>query len=166
MVVKTIQPSKLKSIAYYTLSKLEEWNLLGHNVKDFNYTNYHNFDKAFVPQWWYEDILELLELCPDDVLVEVAKVKGDHKKDLHYHKIAQAFCIILGEGVGVNKCDDGWVQINDQLFPSEEDAGFYFPQVSHHTFYGGKTNDLYFLSVQNPPLLTKNKDDFYLVNNG
>lgn len=165
MVIKIIAASELKSIAYYTLSKLETWNLLGYNIKNFNYIDYHNFSKAYVPLLWYEDILTLLSYNHDDVLVEIARVRGDHTKDLHYHKIAQAFCIILGEGVGVNKCDDGLVQLDNTTLSSYENEGFYFPQNCCHTFHGGKYNDLYFLSVQNPPLLTKNNDDFYFVNN-
>jgi mannose-6-phosphate isomerase-like protein (cupin superfamily) len=162
MLGYSLDVSELKAIGYYTLSKLEWYNRVGNNVKEFNYTNYHNFWKALVPQWLYKDILDVYEITTEDVLVEIARVKGDHAKDLHYHKISHAFCIILGENVGVEN-SEGSVQIDNIISETQPGEDFYFPTGCHHTFYGGE-KDLYFLSIQNPPLLTKDNDDFYKVN--
>jgi mannose-6-phosphate isomerase-like protein (cupin superfamily) len=160
MLNNNISVSELKTIGYYTLSQLEWYTSVGNNITTFKYIDYHNFYKAYVPEWLYKNILEFYEFNTEDVLVEIARVHGDHAKDLHYHKIAHAFCIILGESVGVSST--GSVQIGDSITKTQAGEDFYFPTGCHHTFYG-EEKDLYFLSVQSPPLLTKDNDDFYSV---
>lgn len=158
-----VSESELKSIGYYILNKLEIWHQdLNCKIKDFDYTEYHNFWKCRFHKDRYQDILNLYNRTDNDVLVEIVRVKGDHTKDLHYHKISHAFCIILGKEVGL-KSPDGFVQIEDTIIKAKENDDYYFPTNCKHTFHGGH-NDLYFLSVQSPPLLSKDNDDFYIVN--
>ena len=136
---------------------------------EIGYTEYHNFWKCRLPEYWYDDVLSCLGLNTDDVLVEVARIKGSHAKDLHYHKISHAICIVLGPKCGFNPVPyDSAIQIEDKIYFAYEDQKCYFPSTSKHTFYGSLNDntdegDLYFLSIQSPPLLTETHDDFYWV---
>lgn len=138
-------------------------------INKVGYTEYHNFWKCRLPLSWYKGILDTLYIDPEDLLVEVAKVKGNHAKDLHYHKISHAICIVLGPETGFPPCYYGSVVIDRQISPSDENLECYFPTMCEHTFHGGiSTEDnedgsLYFISIQSPPLLTKENDDFYFV---
>jgi mannose-6-phosphate isomerase-like protein (cupin superfamily) len=164
-MVKILTKNELKSIGFYVLNSIEKWVALKHSVAEYSYEEYHNFSKALVPFYKYEDFLYKAFKCStEDVLIEVARVKGDHAKDLHYHKKSHAFCIVLGESSGVPDCEDGYIEINNIKYISKVNDYYYFPSYSHHTFHGGSKQDLYFLSIQNPPLVTKSNDDFYFVN--
>lgn len=166
----------MQSVAYFLLAKFKLWvdqsninvaDLIKYNV---GYIEYHNFWKARLPVHWYEGILLDLGLDTKDVLVEIAKVKGDHAKDLHYHKISHAICIVLGPQTGFPEVSMGRVVRNADTYIAEENLECYFPTECRHTFHGGvstEDNDdgsLYFISIQSPPLLSKENDDFYFVN--
>lgn len=164
----------MQTVGYYLLSRFKRRWDSGNSImrrleKDIRYEEYHNFWKCRLPLSWYQEVLELLHLSEDDLLVEVARIKGNHAKDLHYHKISHAICIILGLNTGFNSVPyDSAVQINSEFINAYEDLECYFPVGCHHTFYGSvndksDSGDLYFISIQSPPLLTKDNDDFYWV---
>ena len=161
---------KMQCIAYYLMDMFKNWwpeSWEGSTPKlaleGIGYDEYHNFAKVRIPFNWYEDLLDLLDTNESEVLVEVARVKGLHFDDLHYHKISHAICVILGEETGFNSPDGGLVQIGSKSYVAREGMECYFPTGCHHTFHGGMSRDLYFISVQSPPLLTEDNDDFYFV---
>ena len=164
----------MQAVGYYLLANFKECADRGQNImqileEDAGYTEYHNFWKCRLPYHWYSDLLEMLDLDKDDLLVEVARIKGNHAKDLHYHKISHAICIVLGENSGFTKTPwDSAVQIDGEVMIAHEDMECYFPTGCKHTFYGSASDnsdlgDLYFISIQSPPLLTEENDDFYWV---
>jgi hypothetical protein len=164
----------MQTVGYYLLSQFKDKWDNGNSVmrlleKEIGYEEYHNFWKCRLPITWYYEILGLLNLDKQDLLVEVARIKGNHAKDLHYHKISHAICIILGETTGFLKTPwDSAIQIDTEIKTAHENMECYFPTGCKHTFYGStsdtaKTGDLYFLSIQSPPLLTEDNDDFYWV---
>ena len=165
----------MQALAYNLLHSFEEWNINieeGNVLNDLNemgWEDYHNFSKVRLPLSWYDDLLINKEWTTDDVLVEIARVEKDNADKLHYHKLSHALCIILGPKTGFPKCSRGTVQLHNQRYQALINKEFYFPQNCPHTFHGGiETKDnpkgyLYFLSIQSPPLLTKNNDDFYLL---
>ena len=165
----------MQTVGYFLLNFFQKVTQQGKvSVPDMleqvvGYTEYHNFWKVRLPYHWYSDVMKTLDLTMDDLLVEVARIKGNHAKDLHYHKISHAICIVLGEKTGFNPTPyDSAVQINKEIEFAYEDLECYFPTGCYHTFYGsihdqGDDGDLYFISIQSPPLLTEENDDFYWV---
>lgn len=166
---KKIDLDQMKTLAYSLKSSFKEW-LITKNyeelMSELTYVNYHNFSKSRLPFYWYQDLLNVMNLTTDDVLVEIVKVDGNHNDELHYHKISHALCIILGPQTGFNNCYSATIIKDSDIITSEEDLEVYFPSFCKHTFNvanSKKMGSLYFLSIQSPPLLTKTKDDFYLV---
>lgn len=165
----------MRTVAYFLLHIFKSAIASGISVKErlesIGYEEYHNFWKCRLPVEWYEDLLVALDLTSDDLLVEVARVKGNHAKDLHYHDISHAICVVLGPQCGFSKVPtDAAVQNGTDIKIAFEDMECYFPQGRNHTFYGSTYDksdegDLYFISIQSPPLLTSNNDDFYWVFN-
>lgn len=167
--------SGMKSLAYFLLDMFERWDdydCEAYNVmqtlEDEGYEEYHNFWKVRIPFGWYKDCLEALDYGEEDMLVEVARIRGNHAKDLHYHKISHALCIILGPQSGFPEVAGGAVIIDNRNITAYEGLECYFPTGCKHTFHGGddtdgldNSNDMYFISIQSPPLLTKENDDFY-----
>ena len=165
----------MKLVGYHLLNFFIKWNKEYPNNNILNaldqvgYEEYHNFWKCRLPLGWYSDILKFLNISSDDLLIEVARVKGDHAEDLHYHRISHAICIILGPTTKFPEVKDGYVIINNKSYKGYEDLECYFPTDCLHTFHGGvphetnKDGSLYFISIQSPPLLTKDNDDFYFV---
>ena len=165
----------MQTVGYFLLNLFKEGGYSGidpmSQLEKVGYTEYHNFWKCRLPIEWYSDVLQALDINENDLLVEVARVKGNHAEDLHYHKISHAICIILGPNCGFKKVPfDSAVQIDNHVTEAYENLECYFPVGCQHTFYGSASDlsddgDLYFISIQNPPLLTNSGDDFHLVNN-
>lgn len=167
---KKVNLDEMKALAYFLMSSFRLWIInesYDKHMSELEYVDYHNFSKTRLPFYWYEDLLKQLNLTVDDVLVEIAKVSGDHNNDLHYHKISHALCIILGPKTGFNDCYFGEVVKDSKVLRSNEGLEVYFPSFCTHTFnafFSNETGPLYFLSIQSPSLLTKKNDDFYFVN--
>lgn len=163
----------MQTVGYFLLNFFKEGGYSGvdpmKQLDKVGYTEYHNFWKCRLPLEWYSDVLSALDLDQNDLLVEVARVKGNHAKDLHYHKISHAICIVLGPSCGFNSVPyDCAVQKDSKIETAFENMECFFPSNCNHTFYGSASDtsdkgDLYFISVQSPPLLTKDNDDFYWV---
>jgi len=163
----------MQTVAYYLLNLFQNTKTNGGDVikliEGVGYEEYHNFWKCRLPVDWYSDVMDTLNLGTHDLLVEVARVKGNHAKDLHYHKISHAICIVLGSKTGFNVTPyDSAVQIKEHIEFAYEDLECYFPPKCKHTFYGSihdesDEGDLYFISIQSPPLLTEENYDFYRV---
>ena len=163
----------MQAVGYYLLNFFEGMVARGLDVpltlEGIGYEEYHNFWKCRLPLNWYDEVLVALGLEPSELLVEVARIKGNHAKDLHYHKISHAICIVLGNKTGFGKTPwDSAVQIDNEVMVVHEDMECYFPTGCKHTFYGSASDesdegDLYFISIQSPPLLTEENDDFYWV---
>ena len=173
---KQLSVTAMKAIGYTLLAmferdagdeKYDTLNQLG----EIGWEEYHNFWKCQIPEGWYEGLLDCMELWREEVLVEVARVRGNHAKDLHYHRESHAICIVLGTRTGFPSPFRGSVVIDDKEFPAYEGMECYFPVGCKHTFHGGDSTtedpedtDLYFISIQSPPLEGKDgSDDFYLV---
>ena len=169
MTIKQVSKYKMQCIAYYIMDLFENWNLDNITatpkivLENIGYDEYHNFAKVRIPFWWYQDIMQALDLDTSEVLVEVARVKGSHTEDLHYHKMSHAICVILGDETGFKNGGVGLIQLGNQTYNAIEGKECYFPVGIPHTFHGGSSSDLYFISVQSPPLLTKENDDFYFI---
>lgn len=169
-LAKKVDLNNMKTLAYFLLSLFKQFikeETYDVHMSELDYTYYHNFSKTRLPFYWYEDLLKMLDLTTDDVLVEIAKVEGNHTNDLHYHKISHALCIILGPQTGFNDCYFGEIVKDNKVIRSYEELECYFPSFCKHTFnapFSDTTGALYFLSIQSPPLLTRTRDDFYFVN--
>ena len=161
---------EMKTVGYYLMSLFQFWKKMEFSQEVLSkliYEEYHNFSKTRLPFNWYEHILEKLELTTDDLLIEVAKVDLNHDHDLHYHKLSHAICIILGEEEGFYNCGYGQIIKDEETIRTFNGLEVYFPSYCKHTFnapYSTVTGSLYFLSIQSPPLLTEERDDFYFIN--
>lgn len=167
-----ISKYKMQAIAYFLLSKFEDWTYKNWNIPNIlnsiGYQEYNNFWKCEIPVEWYEDILILLDLDYSYLSVEVNKVKGNHSKNLHYHKLSHGLCIILGPKCGFEKVAyNSAIQLDASVEIAYEDKEYYIPVECKHTFYGdtynkGNKGDLYYLSIYNKFLLDKEEDIYYV----
>jgi hypothetical protein len=144
-MVKLASQTSMKAVAYTVLSFFEECVSKGIDVlamlENVGYEEYHNFWKVRLPVDWYKEVLSNLGFTEDDLLVEVARVRGSHAKDLHYHKIAHAICIVLGPRSGFKEPWGGSVVKDNIGEIAYEDMECYFPQRCNHTFHGGDDTD-------------------------
>ncbi len=134
---------------------------------DPHMTKYHDFEKFRLPEDFLRGIIAerqyagLDGLTPDMIQLEIAKVTGDLRHQVHRHLRSNAVVIILG---GLNPFPlalnarmyygTGWFSIGSQEVIRIH-AGIF------HGFTVGKGGILYFLSVQSPPLMKEGEYDDY-----
>ncbi len=127
--------------------------------------DYHGFSKARWPEELLNDALRWTGgLTPDDVQVEIVRVQTDLTHEVHHHKTAHAFVIILGAWSNLPNPIHAEGFIGGQWQSVGAGQEIDIPPGTAHGFRVNGDGDLWFLSVQSPQIeRSDGHDDYYRV---
>jgi hypothetical protein len=134
-----------------------------HSRDHLTFREYHGFYKATIPASWIGPALIHAGLRPAEVQAEIVWVTQDLRRQIHSHQKGNAVVVILNERYGFGdplnaSFYDGksWNSISDSVIVR-------IPRGTPHGFTVGPGGELYFLSVQTPPISGPGHDDYVLV---
>jgi len=137
---------------------------------DFSFKNkvklkdYHGFTKGRIPQEDLGKISNLYGVKPEQLQAELVSVEKDLSDEVHTHKLANAYCIILGEKENFPNTKNALGFIKDKWFEVSSGDVIDIPPNTKHGFTIKPEGILFFLSVQTPPIESKDgHDDYYKV---
>jgi mannose-6-phosphate isomerase-like protein (cupin superfamily) len=126
---------------------------------------YHDFGKDDFTAGFIFDILNAAGLTKKDVQIDIISVERDLTHQIHYHKDAHAFIVILGEREHVPASTTAEAYIDGRWFPVSAGQVLSIPPGTHHGFrvQNNVADILRFLSVQSPPITREDEDDYHQV---
>lgn len=127
-----------------------------------NMTDYHGFAKVRIPGDSFPQTSAIVEIGPNQVQAEIVRVDKDLSHEIHYHKRASAYVIVLGDWEGIPEPKNAKMFVNGEWKDIGKGFERFIPSGTPHGFTvnGGI---LYFLSVQSPPILNESGDDYHQV---
>jgi len=147
-------------IQYFrSLSSEEFWHMV--EVQE-----YHGFGKSRLPEQFLQELLDPYNLVPKDVQIELVKVATDLTHEVHYHQRTFAFCTILGSSEHVDPPRAARAFLNDKWSDVTIGQEIEIPAGVLHGFTVDTQHNgiLYFLSVQAPPIVRGDGDDYHHPN--
>jgi hypothetical protein len=125
--------------------------------------NYHGFKKCALPEALVAPILRENGFAPREVQVEVVRVTGDLAHMKHHHEQSAAVCLVLGPRTQCPPPTRAEYYLHHSWSDVEnEEQIISIAAGETHGFTVERDGDLWFLSVQSPPIETENGDDFIL----
>lgn len=153
----------LQKIADSTLEKLASLSSL--EMKEIvNMADYHGFLKSRLPQEFLSSVLSPFVLTTSDVQIEVVEVATDLTGEVHYHEESFAYCVCMGEKYHVSSPKNSKAYLVDHWAPVHEDEVVKIPPGIPHGFTVENGGTLTFLSVQAPPIVHEDHDDYHKIN--
>jgi len=159
----TLTTDQLKSISNQVLGSMRSLpsaSLAGMlRMKD-----YHGFGNSEFPDYFIEPIIRPFNAVLKEVEIRLIHVSTDLSKEIHLHKAATAYITVLGPKTHLPGPVHAFAYLKGKWFPVSEDDTLEIPQCTPHGFTIRGNGDLYFLSVQSPPLIDEEgNDDYHLV---
>ena len=126
---------------------------------------YHDFGKDDFSADFVADILGEYMLTSKDVQIDIVCVERDLSHQVHYHSDAHAYLIVLGEQEHVPNPKTAEAYVDGRWFPVSSGQVLSIPPGVHHGFRVSENvgDILQFLSVQSPPIVRDDDDDYHLV---
>jgi hypothetical protein len=127
------------------------------------FVDYHGFQKSTLrsPQ-----ILALVEQCgfrPEEVQIELVRLNRPLPQEAHYHEATHAHVMVLGAPIFRNP-EQASVYVGSQWSPAHDGMSLDIPpRIVHGFSVRSEAGVLDFLSVQSPPLLQGDHDDFIVM---
>jgi hypothetical protein len=161
---------QLKRVDFKTLKLMSDnvhKNLLDKQFPEqFIFEDYHGFEKALLSDERLTSILEPFGLTTQDMQIEIVRVTRDLSNQIHHHKIANAFITVLGDSSGYPQPKNAFVFLDNHWAPIIEGEKIEIGYGRKHGFSIAQGGSLYFLSVQNPPIVRGydncKHDDYWL----
>jgi quercetin dioxygenase-like cupin family protein len=126
--------------------------------------DYHDFGKDDFTGGFIESILIRHGLSKKDVQIDIISVNRDLTHQVHFHREAHAFLVVLGplEHVAAPRTAEAY--LGERWFPvSAGRVLSILPGTPHGFRVQENSGDvLRFLSVQSPPIVRNGEDDYYL----
>jgi hypothetical protein len=133
---------------------------------------YHGFGKADFNGDWVEEILARHGLGREEIQVDIIYLWTDLTDQIHQHHKSRAEIYVLGEREHLPNpmtaeayLKGRWHRVfagNTLGVSPSEPHGFRIPGVVRKEL-SAANDKLYFLSLQNPPIVTAEYDDYHLV---
>ena len=158
-----VTPQTLKEIAENVLKNLK--GLSAEEMKTIvNMADYHGFLKSRLPEEFLSSILSRFNLTSKDVQIEVVEVATDLTHEVHYHEQSFAYCVCMGEEYHVKAPQNAKAYLVDHWSPVEDKDIVEIPAGTPHGFTIEEGGTLTFLSVQAPPIVHDDHDDYIKIN--
>ncbi|MBM3204812.1 hypothetical protein FJZ48_02425 [Candidatus Uhrbacteria bacterium] len=128
-----------------------------------SFEDYHGFLWSSLPTDVLEKILQPFGYTPEQIEVEVIKTLKDQRDEVHYHQESYAYVFILGHSTHFADPEKALTYKDGSWVPVHENESWL---ISPKTFHGFTVEDggmLTFLSIQYPPIVQGDKDDYHLV---
>ncbi|MDB5254476.1 MAG: hypothetical protein JWL80_542 [Parcubacteria group bacterium] len=159
----TIASQTLKEIAESVLQKLQV--LSKEEMESIvNMADYHGFLKSRLPQEFLDSVLIPFNLTSHDVQIEVVEVATDLTHEVHYHEHSFAYCVCMGEKYHVAPPTNALAYLIDHWAPVTDGEVVEIPPGTPHGFTIKEGGTLTFLSVQAPPIVHADHDDYHRIN--
>lgn len=158
----SVTPQTLKEIADKVLENLRQ--LPADEMKAIvNMGDYHGFLKSRLPEEFLSSILSPFNLTSKDVQIEVVEVATDLTHEVHYHEHSFAYCVCMGEEYHVKAPEKAKAYLVDHWAPVQDKDIVEIPAGTPHGFTIEEGGTLTFLSVQAPPIVHDNHDDYIRI---
>jgi hypothetical protein len=125
--------------------------------------DYHGFWKTRLPHTFLCSILAPHGLSPDDVQIEIVKVDTDLTREVHFHAHAHAMIYALGKSEGLENAKRAMAYRHNIWRGIESGEEVDIPPGTPHGFSVEPDGELWFLSVQAPPIVGDGHDDYHQV---
>jgi hypothetical protein len=131
-------------------------------ARDAQYTEYHRSRKYRLPDLLVELAAKRAHTDPKKLQAEIVSIGLDFVDQMHLHRDAYAFCRVLGERHGAYDPIDAEFCVGRMARWEPATVGriIDIPPGTPHDF---RASQLYFLSVQTPPIVGAGRDDYELV---
>jgi len=128
----------------------------------FSMKDYHGFIKSRFPDEMLRATLKPYGYTPETIQIGLVQVDTDLSNEIHFHKKAHAYTVVLGEGEHVEGPRDGLIYKDGVWSDAVPHQEIDIPPGTPHTFSVKPGGTLTFLSVQTPPIEdTAGHDDYY-----
>lgn len=125
--------------------------------------DYHGFLKARIPQQDFVAIAHQHHFDAEAYQAEIVEVKKDLSDEVHLHRNSRAFCIVLGQHHGFHEARKAFTYLNDQWNPVKAGDVIDILAGTPHGFTIQPGGELFFLSIQTPPIEGVSGDDYEKV---
>lgn len=125
--------------------------------------DYHGFWKTRLPDNFLRSILEPHGLNADDVQIEIVKVDTDLTREVHFHAHAHAMIYALGKSEGLQDASRALAYRHNTWREIASGEEVDIPPGTPHGFSVEPQGELWFLSVQAPPIVGEGHDDYHQV---
>ncbi len=125
-------------------------------------TNYHGFAKARFPEAFLAEIFNPYSVTSKDIQLEAVHVSSDLTNEVHYHRKSVAVTLCLGPNEHFPAPKDAKAFFADHWSPYRAGDLVKIPTLIPHGFTVDNGGDLYFLSVQSPPIVGEDGQDDYV----
>jgi mannose-6-phosphate isomerase-like protein (cupin superfamily) len=125
--------------------------------------DYHGFWKTRLPDTFLRSILSPHGLSSDDVQIEIVKVDTDLTREVHFHAHAHAMIYALGQREGLANASRALAYRHNTWQDIQSGEEVDIPPGTPHGFSVKPEGELWFLSVQAPPIVGEGSDDYHQV---
>ena len=124
------------------------------------FVDYHGFRKSTLASPEIHAVAARHGFGPSDVQIELVRLERSMPREAHYHEITHAHVVIL-DGPSFRNPDRAWIYVGSGWSPAAGGTSLDIPPHVVHGFYlESETGALDFLSIQSPPLVRGDHDDF------
>lgn len=125
--------------------------------------DYHGFWKTRLPDTFLHSILAPHGLSSDEVQIEIVKVDTDLTREVHFHAHAHAMIYALGRSEGLANASRAVAYRHNTWQGIQSGEEVDIPPGTPHGFSVEPEGELWFLSVQAPPIVGEGSDDYHHV---
>lgn len=153
-----VTPSVLESISRDISGILKKQGRVSRTLR---FDEYHGFRKSRLPTSLLTSVLNPRNFTETAVQIEVVHVETDLTHEVHFHKEASAYITILGEEFGFPNPREARAFLSKDWFVVAPCQELIIPAGTLHGFTVSPGGQLYFLSVQSPPIVRDDGHDDY-----
>lgn len=129
--------------------------------RTLEFVDYHGFQKSRFSEDLLNEMLRPFHCTADDVQVEFIHVTSDLTDEVHYHEGSIAFVYVLGATEGFAEPQDAIAYKDGAWIAMKQGEWWMIPPKTVHGFSVLPGGELYFLSVQTPPIVHGTSDDYH-----
>lgn len=148
-----------RKVAYVLVSRFKSMSA-GEFKTLLYWQNYRGFLKCAVPQALLAEVCASLGIDPKDIQAEIVRVDHDLSHQVHHHISTKAYVICLGPSSHAPAPQKAFGFLRDTWFPISEGSELEIPPYAEHGFTVETGGTLTFLSVQDPPIVSEQGDDY------
>lgn len=157
--MKPIPADDLKLIANEILSVLIRDKDIPKNLV---FIDYHGFAKSYLPENLVSNLLKSFGYNAEQLQIEIVRVNSDLTDQIHYHQFSHAFICVLSQENNFPDPESAFAFKNNKWQAISENFQLLIPPNTPHGFTVSHSGQLYFLSVQTPPIVNNSFDDYHL----
>lgn len=153
---------RLRSMAKEILARLHDVPALDH-AKIFQFQDYHGFSKTRLPDDFLNKVLALCGETKDNMQIEIVGVHADLTNEVHKHENSDAFVVVLGKHENFSEPFNAQTYKNNHWEFVSEGQEIEIPRGTPHGFTVAMNGgNLFFLSIQTPPIVDEHGTDDYI----